>query len=367
MKGNMASFVEVKGKKGSSIKAIVRIKGYKTKCKSFSNITLARHWAKKIETQMETGEYKEESKVKIKNLPGSNIKTMRELIEYFKKHVAPERYSYAEKYDCMYDWWIEQLGDFFVYEVSSQIVSACKNMLVEEKIITGKKEHRRSNNTINKYLMCLSAVLTYAVKELEIIPYNPCSNVNIMKKPSGRRRFLSRDEIVIYKKAIKEHSDIVNVFGRLLLSTGARYSEVLHLKVENIDFINQQVHYVDTKNKTHRGVYINNYCVEILKNYLEMNDIKSGYIFLKKGTDKFVYMRGYLQKIIKECGFDDFRIHDLRHTFSSWAAMSGASLLDIANALGQKSMTVARIYSHLTVDYSNEIVKKAVDMMFLDD
>ena len=115
----MASFIEVKGKKSSSIKAIIRIKGYKTKCKSFSNITLAKQWAKQIEAQMESGKYKEESKAVIENLPRNNIKTVKDLILYFKKQVAPERYSYAEKYDYMFDWWIGHIGDFYIYELTS--------------------------------------------------------------------------------------------------------------------------------------------------------------------------------------------------------------------------------------------------------
>ena len=50
---------------------------------------------------------------------------------------------------------------------------------------------------INKYLMCLSAVLTYATNELQIIEVNPMSKVKCLEKPNGRTRFLSDSEIYL--------------------------------------------------------------------------------------------------------------------------------------------------------------------------
>ena len=48
----------------------------------------------------------------------------------------------------------------------------------------------------------------------------------------------------------------------------------------------------------------------------------------------------------------------MRHTFASYAAMNGASLLDIAVILGQKTLTVARRYAHLTTMHTDSIVEK---------
>ena len=57
--------------------------------------------------------------------------------------------------------------------------------------------------------MCLSAVLTYARDELELIEYNPMSKVKIIPKPEGRKRFLSEDELKIFLEACKNHSDMI--------------------------------------------------------------------------------------------------------------------------------------------------------------
>ena len=349
----MATFITYNGKKGTTIKAIVRIKGYKTKCKSFSGITLAKAWAKKIEAAMEDGSYKEESAAQTK-LKKVHIELLSELIKHFKETIAPTRYTDAHKYNCMYDWWIDKIGNIKVVNLTASDLSACKQILLTEKIETGQP---RKANTINKYLMCLSTVLTYARDELELIEYNPMSKVKIVPKPDGRKRYLSIEELALYLSACKKEPEMIYLFVLLALGTGGRYTEVQTLKVENIDFINQRVFYIDTKNGTSRALYIDNDVMDFLKKYLEKNNIKSGYIFKGKRKDALPFIRGRVYEIIKECGLENFTVHDMRHTFASYAAMNGASLLEIAEMLGQTAITVTRNYTHLTQKHIDNVVK----------
>lgn len=347
----MATFVPVQGKKGTAIKAIIRIRGYKTKCKSFSSITLAKKWAKEIEAAMENGSY-----VEVKNK--TSIVYASDLIDYFRKNVAPSRYQHhAPKYDCMFDWWIDKIGHIKLKDLAASDLSACKQLLLTEKCNTGKP---RKPNTINKYLMCISAILTFAVDELEAIEYNPKAKVKCVPKPDGRKRFLTIEELASYLDACKKDSDIVYLFVLIALGTGGRYSEVQTLKVENIDFENQRVYYIDTKNRTSRGVFLEAKVFEFLKEYLSKNKIKSGYIFKGKRKDCLAFIRGRVYNIIRNIGIQDFTVHDMRHTFASYAAMNGASLLDISELLGHKSLTMSKRYSHLTQKHTDKIVKNFV-------
>ncbi|MBP3846687.1 site-specific integrase [bacterium] len=353
----MATFIPYEGKKGTTIKAIVRIKGYNTKCKSFPNITLAKSWAKKIEAAMEDGTYIQESPVPYTKIEKVKIEYVSELINYFRENVAPTRYADAHKYDCMFDWWIDKIGDIKVVNLTASDLSACKQILLTEKINNGEP---RKANTINKYLMCMSAVLTFARDELELIEYNPMSKVKTVSKPDGRKRYLSIEELAKYLAACKEHSLMIYVFVLIALGTGGRYSEVQHLKVENVDYQNERVYYLDTKNKTSRGVHVEPETLELLKQLCIENNIKSGYIFKGKRGDSLAFIRGTLYQIIREVGLEDFTVHDMRHTFASYSAMNGATLLDIAELLGQKSLAVARRYSHLTQKHTDSIVKNVV-------
>lgn len=379
----MAHIKKNVNKKGISYQVNIRPANHKPIYKTFKGekaLQKAKKWARVIEGQIADGTYIEAENT-IVELPSDiesmtseelmlykreHIELMSDLIDYYKTYIAPTKYAHVNKYNVMYEWWKNKIGDYKVKAVTPAILSTCKQLLVSEKIIKNGVETTRSNNTINKYLMCISAVFTYAVKELEIIDINPMSKVDTMPKPDGRTRFLTEEEKPILASVCKKKSEILLLFYLLLLSTGGRYSEVLELQVENIDIKNSRIHYINTKNKTNRGVGIKESLLKFLLNYLEKENIKSGYIFLNKNRTKFLYMRGALQEAIKDAGLKDFHIHDLRHTFASKAAEEGASLLEIAILLGHKSLVMARRYSHLTQQHTDNIARKAAQAMNID-
>lgn len=350
----MVRYNKRENKKGISYQAIIRVKGYNTVCKTFKLKSEAQAWGEPIEVAMKAGTYIEDSDID-ESIEKVKINTMAELINHFKDKVAPTRYSYASKYNCMYDWWTGKIGNIKVIKLSASDLSACKQILISEKMPDGNS---RKPNTINKYLMAISAVLTYARDELELIEYNPMTKVKTVPKPDGRKRYLSIDELAMFLAACKEHSMMVYIFALIALGTGGRYSEILHLQIENIDYQNERVYYLDTKNGTSRGVHIEPEVIELLRQYCIDNNITSGYIFKGKRRGQLAFIRGVLYQIIRDIGLKNCTIHDLRHTFASYSAMNGATLLDIAEMLGQKSLSVARRYSHLTQKHTDSIVKR---------
>lgn len=367
----MATITQIKAKKGYAFQVDIRVKGYKRIYKTFRHPDmktarkLAQQWASDIELQMQKGTYKEPTQIKEDDNRAS-IKTVADLLEYFRKEIAPTRYSYSEKYNTMYLWWSEKIGSINIRNLSSSDISACKQYLINEDVRTGKnKVIKRGANTVNKYLMALSAVLTYAVNELELIETNPIAKVKILPKPSGRDRTLSVDEIPLLAQACKDISEDTLMFFLLLLYAGGRYSEIHTLQVHNIDFKNSRLYFIDTKNKTNRGVGVEHWIVEHLAKYLKKKNIKSGYIFRNKKETGLKYMRGNLQKAIKNAGLKDFHIHDLRHTYATTLAENGASLLEIAVALGHKSLVMARKYSHLAADHTDAVIRNATSTINL--
>ena len=358
----MAVISKRETKKGVSYQAIIRIKGYKTICKTFKLKSKAIAWANEIESSMQNGTYKETPTEISINDNQIKLVYVSDLINYFRTEIAPRRYSYVDKYAVMYNWWNDKIGKIKIKELSASILSSCKQALITEKIFVGKRETTRSNNTINKYLMCMSAVLTYATNELELIDMNPMSKIRAMDKPSSRTRFLSNEEREILSANCKKHSLMIYIFYLISYKTGGRFNEVRHLQVKDLDFQNNRVYFLDTKNKTHRGVHLDAITLGLIKEYMEINEIESGYIFRnnKKGIELFE-IKGVLNQIIKESGIKDFRIHDIRHSTASKMAEEGASLLEIAEVLGQKSLTVARNYSHLTKKHTEELLASIMD------
>ncbi len=63
---------------------------------------------------------------------------------------------------------------------------------------------------------------------------------------------------------------------------------------------------------------------------------------------------------LEASGINDFRFHDLRHTTASMLAAQGASLLEIADVLGHKTLTMVKRYSHLVVDHKAKVIEKMI-------
>jgi len=61
---------------------------------------------------------------------------------------------------------------------------------------------------------------------------------------------------------------------------------------------------------------------------------------------------------LKKAGIEDFRFHDLRHCAASYLAMSGASLAEIAEVLGHKTLAMVKRYSHLSENHKHAVVDR---------
>src|SRR5208337_3880394 len=70
-------------------------------------------------------------------------------------------------------------------------------------------------------------------------------------------------------------------------------------------------------------------------------------------------VRRALVGTLDRAGIKNFRFHDLRHTFASHMVMRGASLKDLQELLGHKSMSMVLRYAHLTQEHK----KKAVNLL----
>ena len=64
------------------------------------------------------------------------------------------------------------------------------------------------------------------------------------------------------------------------------------------------------------------------------------------------------RKLMEACGMNGFRFHDLRHSAASYLAMNGASLAEIAEILGHKTLAMVKRYSHLSEAHTRNVVQR---------
>jgi integrase len=133
---------------------------------------------------------------------------------------------------------------------------------------------------------------------------------------------------------------------RLLILTGARVSEIRELKWDYVDLKGKKLNLPDSKTGR-KTIQLSDNAVDVLRALPRVKD--NPYVIVGGKTGKPLQnLRKPWVQICKETGLNDVRIHDLRHSFASFAAAQGQPLLVIGKLLGHKNPTTTQRYVHLT-------------------
>lgn len=197
-----------------------------------------------------------------------------------------------------------------------------------------------------------AAMLSWAVMQ-EILPHNPAIGVQKIK-PRRRERFLTTveakhmiatmDELVEAGEIPESHAAIV----RLLLFTGARKSEILNLTWGEVDLERGRILLPWHRSKTGEKV-------------IPLNSAALAEIMGRQRLSPFVFPAAWgggptvglyktWDRVRAAAKLEGVRLHDLRHSFASFAAADGASLYLIGKALGHRQASTTERYAHLTDD-----------------
>ncbi len=234
-------------------------------------------------------------------------------------------------------WWAEHLGDKTLNKVNRQRIKNAISILEAE----GK-----APATLNRYKAALSAVFAYMCDRYDL-KVNPCLEVKQKREDNARTRFLSADELARLMKATKSSKwERLHMLVHMALTTGARRGELIGLKWSDINFNTRTAHLAVTKNGSQRVLSLTS---DLLTELSQFREIGASFVFphpsgLNRPFNEFDY---HWQAAKKAALLSDFHFHDLRHSCASLLAMNGASILEIAEVLGHKSITMTQRYSHL--------------------
>ncbi len=191
------------------------------------------------------------------------------------------------------------------------------------------------------------------------IKKNPSISVSSPKLPKRLPRVLTKNEM---DKILNHNLSLESLAViELLYSAGIRVSELVNLKLNNLD-LSQQVIKVFGKGSKERIVPINKKCVEILKKYLKKRELKAlkydcePYLFLADNGKKISRQKVY--RIIKEQGdliHKKISPHTIRHSFATHLLENGADLRVVQELLGHSSIVTTQLYTHISKKTLREI------------
>jgi integrase len=335
--------------------AIIKNKGYPTKAKTFRTRKEAERWEIKVKAAMQEGTYWDNSR--------ALHCTLSEVIDrYINEFLIKESRNYRT-FVGQLTWWKKQLGSFAVGKITSFHISQKLQLLSEQINYRGNVA---SPATLNRYRGSLSCVFKAACNDWGMIKESPVPKVRKRKEPRGRIRFLSLDEKErLLQVCLTSTSPFLYYIVVLALATGMRRGEILNLQWKDIDLEKGKAILHETKNGERRTVSLTGHALSILREYANRPcQVCSAYVFPSTFGSKSIQIRSAWESAAKLAHLPDFHFHDLRHTFASYLAMNGATLAEIAEALGHKTLVMVKRYAHLTEEHTRSVIEKMNEKMF---
>jgi integrase len=365
----MASIQRIKSPLTGAIsyRAQVRVKGRPTVGDTFPNRKEAQRWAASIESAIREGRHFPHMR--------STRTTFADVAKRYKETVLTDWVEPAKSArERHLKWWEDRFAGLTLAEITADRIVEGRDALAAEKFTRGKPqknrktgeikppaEYARSAATCNKYLVVLTRVLNLTVKEWRLMDRNPAADISKKKEPRGRVRFLSNEEREALLEACAASDwKPLHTLVLLAISTGARRGELINLKWSDVDLKAARATVHETKNGDSRVLPLVGKALEALRALKLQNSARSEYVFPQASgfPGPYVHFDGYWQEALIAAKLKDFRFHDLRHTTASYLASQGASLLEIADTLGHRTLNMVKRYAHLAQSHKVSAIEK---------
>ncbi len=148
------------------------------------------------------------------------------------------------------------------------------------------------------------------------------------------------------------------------MSTGARRGELLSLCWADVDLKRGILTLRETKNSETRVVPLTGYALDILTHHAKIRRLDTSFVFPDRTGTRPLGIREAWDCAVKRAEITNFHSHDLRHSAASYLAMNGASLMEIAEILGHKTLNMVKRYAHLSEAHTAGVVARMNQAIF---
>ncbi len=217
------------------------------------------------------------------------------------------------------------------------------------------------NISVRRKISSLKGFYKYLCR-LGKIDDNPFSYVTLPKKEKKLPQYLNYNEMLEIFDVI-DTSSLLGLRNRLIMellyATGVRVSELVGIKINDIDINNRSIVVTGKGDKT-RIVFFNEVTKKVMRKYLSLSEEirKEDYLIIN-GHGKGITTRGIrliMNKVIDETSIiKHVHPHILRHTFATHLLNNGCDLLTVQELLGHASISTTGIYTHVTTEHIKDV------------
>lgn len=233
-------------------------------------------------------------------------------------------------------WLDPYLRKFMLVDITTDLIEH----IAKEKEKTGVKA-----SSVNRMLEIVRAILNRACKAwgwLDTVP-----TIRMRKEESKRIRWLTKEQA---KRLMRELPPHLKSMAAFTLATGLRESNVTQLQWAQVDLDREHALVHPDESKTNRAIPVplNQQAISIIKAEKGKNAV---YVFTYQGKPVTRCNNHAWQKALKRAGIDNFRWHDLRHTWASWHVQNGTALHELQQLGGWSNYEMVLRYAHLSSDH----------------
>ena len=223
-------------------------------------------------------------------------------------------------------------------------VKELDQLRIERFLNQHMEQHELTTGTRNRHLAMLRAMFNKGV-QWGIVAENPAVGIKKLRETPPRDRFLSLDEI---KRLLALASDSLRPIIITALHTGMRHGEILNLQWPDVDFVNKLIKVRESKSGKSRSIPMDQTLFEILRGLTSR--FAQGFVFPNQRT----HVNQTFRRLCRKAKIENFRFHDLRHTFASYLTMEGVPINTVQEYLGHGSLAMTMRYSHLAPSFKRE-------------
>jgi integrase len=264
------------------------------------------------------------------------------------------------------------IGHIPINNISTLTLESLKNELKRKKVLKASRKATLSETTVKHCLVLVRQVFNRSRQWGLFNGENPVrETINADKKflkvaDNRRLRFLTQAEAKKLLQEIQAISSQTYNICLLSLHTGMRMGEIFKLLWQDVDLTNELIHIRNPKNNESRQVFLTPPLLEILKPIYSKGFVRTDLIFKDRNGNKIHQLSDTFNRSVEKLGLNDgvkdaqnkVVPHTLRHTFASWLAQQGETLLTIKELIGHKDISMTMRYAHLVPDQKRKAVLK---------
>ncbi|UXP30563.1 tyrosine-type recombinase/integrase [Reichenbachiella agarivorans] len=276
------------------------------------------------------------------------------MIEPFTKYLLNEK-RYSKHTVQSYEIDLLQFQSFLENCDESITTANSKNLrawvvsLIEAKI---------SSRSVNRKIASLRSFYKFLLKR-ELVSENPATKLKPLKTPKALPEFVQKSDMDILLDHVEFGDDFAGIRDKvtidLLYGTGMRLSELINLKISDIDFYGGTIKVLGKRNKE-RLIPLSKDNITLLRSYIKTKEDASYHshflILTDAGSQAYPMMinrlvKKYLNHISKVYKKSP---HVLRHTFATHLLDNGADLNAVKELLGHASLAATQVYTHNSLE-----------------